>query len=280
MPERMHDAERAVAFGDAAHQNPRRTDVHELIEGELLGLHFAPDAVDVLGPAVNRGLDARRLELGLQMGLQLLDVSLALRAPGLQRSRDVLVMRRLEVPEGQILQLPFDLPDTEPVGEWRVDLAGFHGKSALAHGIQRLGGAHLLQLLGEPHHDQAHIANHRKQHLAQCLRLPRLETAFRGPIRRQAEAAQVAQAAGQPDGLRAESCDGALVADAIGVEEGLQRRCHDDVVVGIEAAHDLGHFERAVACRIRGGRQIERAHRHEPLLELAAGRAARSWWFP
>ena len=53
LPERVHDTERRIAFGNRIDEHPRRADIHDLVEGELLRLHLAPDAVDVLRPAVD-----------------------------------------------------------------------------------------------------------------------------------------------------------------------------------------------------------------------------------
>ena len=55
----VHDAERRVALGDRAHHDAYRAHVEQLLEGELLALHLAVDAVDVLGPPVHLRLDAR-----------------------------------------------------------------------------------------------------------------------------------------------------------------------------------------------------------------------------
>ncbi len=55
VPQPMHHAERGVAVGDRLDHDAYRAYVEQLLERELLALHLAPDAVDVLGPAVDRG---------------------------------------------------------------------------------------------------------------------------------------------------------------------------------------------------------------------------------
>src|SRR5271166_4090980 len=68
-------------------------------------------------------LDAGGLELALQQALELLDVAFALGAAHLESRGDVLIVRRLQKAKRQIFQLPFHLPDAEPIGERRIDLA-------------------------------------------------------------------------------------------------------------------------------------------------------------
>ena len=135
----MHHTQGGVAFGDAVHPYPRGADIHELLEGELLCLHLAPDAVDMLWPAVDGGLDAGSAQLPLQQFLQFVDVLFALGAARLESRRDVFVLRRLQIAKRQIFQFPFDLPNAEPVGEGRVDLASLDGEFALSQDIQGFG---------------------------------------------------------------------------------------------------------------------------------------------
>ena len=58
LPERVHDPQRPVAIGNAVHEHPRRANVHQLLEGQLFGLHLSPDAEDVFGPRLDGRFDA------------------------------------------------------------------------------------------------------------------------------------------------------------------------------------------------------------------------------
>ena len=88
----MHHAERGVAFTDGAHEDPRGANVHELLEGEVLGLHLAPYAVDVFRSALDRRLDPRLAQLAAQQRLQLIHVALTFGTPRLQGGGDALVV--------------------------------------------------------------------------------------------------------------------------------------------------------------------------------------------
>ena len=102
----------------------------------------------------------------------------------MQRGGDVLVIGRLQVAEGKVLQFPFQLPNTQPIGKRRIDFAGLHGEFSLQRRIERFCRAHFLQLTGKAHHHQAHVADHGQQHLAQRLGLSRLEALLGLPIGR------------------------------------------------------------------------------------------------
>src|SRR6185503_7568785 len=67
-PQGVDDAERRVAVADVVDEDPDRVDVVDLGELGGLALHLLVDAVDVLGPALEVGLDARLLQPRRQLG--------------------------------------------------------------------------------------------------------------------------------------------------------------------------------------------------------------------
>ena len=52
-PQGVDDAQRGVAIAHFGHQHPHGTHVIDLAEGQTLALHFAPDGIDVFGPAAD-----------------------------------------------------------------------------------------------------------------------------------------------------------------------------------------------------------------------------------
>ncbi len=184
LPQRVHHPERRITFGNRVHEDARGANVHELLEGEVLRLHLAPDAVDVFRTSLDRGFDAGVVQFAAQQRLQLFHVALAFGAPRVQGGSDALVVGGLKVAEGEILQFPLQLPHAQPIGERRIDFAGFGRELAPQDRIERLGGAHFLQLSGEAHHHQPHVADDRQQHFAQRLGLAGLEALFGRPIGR------------------------------------------------------------------------------------------------
>src|SRR5258708_34104366 len=63
-PAPVHQAERGVAIGRGVDHDAHGAHVKHLLESEVLALHPAPDAVDVLRPPVNFGLDSGPMEPG------------------------------------------------------------------------------------------------------------------------------------------------------------------------------------------------------------------------
>ncbi len=205
-PAGVHDAERGIAVGHRAADDPQRAQVRELAELQLLVLHLPVDAVDVLGAAGDLGVDARGAQFLLQGGAHRLDVLLAVRATLVQRRCDAPVGLGLEMTEGEVLELPLEAPDAQPVGERREHGARLGGQR-LALGRRRVAArAQPRQLDRDARHHQPWIAHHGEQHLAQCLGLRLLQPARQVPGRAAAEFTEAGEFAGEPRGLRAEQC--------------------------------------------------------------------------
>ena len=280
MPQRVHDAERRIAFGDGVHEHARRADVHELIEGELLRLHLAPDAVDVLWPALDLRLDAGGAQFALQQLFQLFDVAFALGAAHLQRGRNVLVLGRLQIAKRQILQLPLHLPYAEPVGERRIDFAGLDGE--LAPGAPRRADlaerilCNCAASLTTTRRTSPTTATSIFRSASACAGL---QATLRSPIGRQAELAQLTRARASRIASSPKQLPGALAVEQLVIEQRLQHRGDDHVFVGIERAYDFGDLERHAARGLGRGGQVERAHGREARLQSAARGSGRCGGF-
>src|SRR6185295_1500580 len=133
-PQGVDDAEGGVAVADVVDEDPDRVDVVDLGELGRLALHLLVDAVDVLRAALEVGLDPGVLEPRLELGDRPRDVVLAALAAGVEQLRELPEPLRLEDLEGEVLELPLDLPDAEALREWRVDLLGLAGDPELLLG--------------------------------------------------------------------------------------------------------------------------------------------------
>jgi hypothetical protein len=136
-PQSVHDTQHGVAIGDGGDQHAHRSNIVELIERQLLALHFAPDAVDVLWPAGDLALDVCLRQFRAQQLDHFADVAFTSGALGGEPARDALVILRVEIAEAQVFQLPFELPHTKSIRERRVDLARFV-RQALAFRLWRV----------------------------------------------------------------------------------------------------------------------------------------------
>ncbi len=122
LPQGVDDSHRAVAVLHRVDDHAHRREVVDLVELAALLGHLRVDRVEVLGPARDLGLDPELIELLAQILAGLVDVALALGALLGHQPLDLVVLAGVERLEGQVLQLPLDRVDAEPVGDRGVDV--------------------------------------------------------------------------------------------------------------------------------------------------------------
>ncbi len=115
--------------------------------------------------------DAERVELPVEGRACARDVVLALVALLVDQALDLLVLARVQGGEREVLQLPLDRVDAEPMRDRRVDLQGLLGLVDLLLLGQRADRAHVVQAVGELDEDDPDVRGHRDHHLAVVLRL-------------------------------------------------------------------------------------------------------------
>ena len=71
----------------------------------------------------------------------------------------------------EVLELPLELPDAQPLGQRRVDLGGLARDALLLLDGQGTQGAHVVQPVGELDEHHADVFGHGQEHLADVLRL-------------------------------------------------------------------------------------------------------------
>ena len=77
----------------------------------------------------------------------------------------------IQRPKSQILQFQLDRVQAEALGDRRIDIQRLACDAPpldRRHGAER---AHVVHAVGELDHDDADVAHHRQQHLAEALRL-------------------------------------------------------------------------------------------------------------
>ncbi len=99
------------------------------------------------------------------------DVGLALVALLGDELLDLLVLARVEALEGEVLELPLDRVDPEPVGERRVDLERLARLLELLLLRHRRERPHVVEAVGELDQDDPDVRGHRDHHLAVVLGL-------------------------------------------------------------------------------------------------------------
>jgi hypothetical protein len=105
------------------------------------------------------------VQLILQRPPERLDLLLALLPPLGHLLGQLPVRLRLQVLEGQVLQLPAHLRHPQPVRERGVDLLCLERDPSLLLGAQMVERAHVVQTVGQLDQDDARILRHREQQL-------------------------------------------------------------------------------------------------------------------
>ena len=166
-PQAVDDAQNRVAVADFGNQHPHRANVVDLGKSQPLVLHLFPDAVDVLGATADLGMPAELAEGAFQGGDHLVDIVLPIGTLFFQQLGDAPVLRRFQIAKGEILQLPFQVPDSQAMREGRVDIEDLARHPPLAFGT---AVAHCVQgpgAFGDLDQGDAHVLDHRHQHGAQ-----------------------------------------------------------------------------------------------------------------
>ena len=101
----------------------------------------------------------------------LADELLLVAARALQFAFEHLVAIGVQRPESQILELELDRVQAEALGDRRVDVQSLACDAPPLDGRHDAERAHVVHAVGELDHDDAYVAHHRQQHLAEALRL-------------------------------------------------------------------------------------------------------------
>ena len=223
----------------------------------------------MLGAAGDLRLDAELLELAREVLAGLAHVALALVALLGDEPLDLLVLARVQRREREVLELPLDRVDAQPVRDRRVDLerlARLLDLLLLGHRVDR---AHVVQAVGELDQDDPHVGGHRDHHLAVVLRL-RLVARLEG------DAGQLGDAVDDLGDLLAEAL-AHLLDRGRGVLDGVvQQRRAQRLGVQAHARADPRHADRMhdeVLARLAPLVGVVLAGEHERVLARARGRS-------
>ena len=234
--------------------------------------------MNMLRPAGDFGRDASGGKLALDRRLDLFDILLAVEAALVEELGDLLVGLGLERPQTEILQLPFELPHAEPVGERREQVLCFTRGLRARRALVRNQVAQRLRALGELDQDDADVLDHRQQHLAQVFRL-QVAVFLGGDPGRGANRVHPCRTDHDLRDLGAKG-----VRECRGIEVGRKRCAEQDggahrLGVELERGDDVRRAERAVEPRLAIGRAqiaIASARRVQRLADRGAlGRCVR-----
>ena len=144
------------------------------MEGLLLALHLAPDAIEVLRPTIHLATVEPHSCQAITEELEGdAEAFFPFTALGGHLFGDFPERLRLQQLEGQIFEFPLEATDPEPVGQGGINLPGLSGDALLLLPFQRPQRAHVVQTVGQLHEHHPDVAGHRQEHFAQvfCLGL-------------------------------------------------------------------------------------------------------------
>ena len=157
----MDHAQHVVAVRHGVHQYPEGKEVIDLLHALVLGVHLAVNAVRMLHPAIHRGV--LNAHLRQTLGDLLLDRAHEFGMLGafrLQLGDDLIVAHRIQVLQGEILQLPFHLLHTKAVSNGGIDLHGLKGLFLLLLRRLILHGPHIVEPVGDLDEDHPDVLAH------------------------------------------------------------------------------------------------------------------------
>ena len=185
---------------------------------------------------------------------RLRDVALAVGAPLGDHRLDLRVLARVQRLEREVLELPLERVDAEPVRERRVDLERLARLLDLLLLAEVLDRAEVVEAVGELDEDDADVLGHRHDHLAVVLGL-RLLAGL------ELDAGQLRDAVDEQGDLVAELLAQRVELDAGVLDDVVEERGGDRLLVEAQAGADRGDAD---------GMRDERLAR-APLLALVRG---------
>ena len=256
-PQGVDDTERGVAVAHFRHQHAHGAHVVDLAEGQALALHFAPDRIDVLGAAADVGVDAGSLQLGAQLAHHVGDETLAVEPALMQQRGDLFVLVGFEVAEGQVLQLPLDMADTQAVRQRCVDVEDFAGHAVALFVVGGFHRSDRAGAFGQLDQGDAHVVDHRHQHLAQVFHLA-LGAQHHGLARAEAGAdgGHAQHAVDQLGHHGAEALAHGGQRDMPFTHAAIEHGSDQRILVELEIGEDLSDFQAGAKARSAFGPQV------------------------
>ncbi len=160
-----------VAGVGAVDDDAKAVHVDHFVQRDFLVLHLAIDAVQMLLPTLDAADDVGLLQGCLEGLGDLADEFLLIAAGPLQFPFEHLVAVGVQRPEAQVLELELHRVQAEALGDGGVDFQGLAGRAAALHRRHDAQGAHVVHAVGELDHDDADVAHHGQQHLAEAFGL-------------------------------------------------------------------------------------------------------------
>lgn len=178
------------------------------------------------------------------MADKLVNIVFAIDTAFMQQLGNALVFSRMQVAEAVILQLPFQLPDTQPVRQRRIDVGTLFRRQYAFIFWRIFYFTQMRDTFGQLNNHAAEIINHRQQHAANVIDLFR-----RDGIRMRgfqlADGGHITHAVDQVDHRGADAFTQHLFAHHFGIGQREQQRRAQRVDIHTQHGENFYHLNAA-----------------------------------
>ncbi len=162
----VQDAQRPVAIEQLRQDDAKAVEVGDLGKGQVLAVHFVVDGKQRFFAPDDARFQPVAQQGPLDFTAHFGDQILAPVARFFQRLGQRLVAPRVQVLEGEVLQLAVVVVQAQAVRDGGVDFQRFGADAAPFAARHVAQGAHVVGAVGQLDEDHAHVARHGQQHLA------------------------------------------------------------------------------------------------------------------
>ena len=160
-----------VAVLDGLHQHAHRDQIEDLIKGLPAHDHLLIDRIVTLRSSAHRAFRSRAAQILLDLINDVAQVFLALGRPLGHQAIDLVVDLGIEGFEGEFFELPLHHVHAEAMRQGSVNLQRLLGLLLRGGGGDKTPGTGVVQAVGQLDEENADVAAHGDEHLAQRLRL-------------------------------------------------------------------------------------------------------------
>ncbi len=172
-PHLMDYAERRVAIAYRVGDDAHGQQVVNLIDRAVLPQTFLVNGIEPLHAAVDFGGYAVFVQPLANRVLQIAEKRLKFFSLGDDGILQLLVSLGFKIAEGNVLQLPSDQTHSQAMRNRRINIKRLAGDALLLFRGKETERAHVVQPVGQLHHDDAHVVHHGQQHLPDVFGLAR-----------------------------------------------------------------------------------------------------------
>ena len=167
----MDEPQHIIAVGQLFHNDPNGADIVNFRKIQILSVHLPVNAVHMLDPSLHLTGNAHAQQFFADALFHPLEEVLILLALVGHLAHDLPIAHRVQVLDGDVLQLPLDVLDAQTVGQRGIDLHGLQRLVPLLLLGKILECAGVVETVGQLDDDDPDVPGHGDEHLPQVLHL-------------------------------------------------------------------------------------------------------------